>query len=84
MNPLTCSGGQVAHHPRVPTRLPASEKRFHRALTRRISLVTGAVRSLPASCTTKWPMPCWSGVLPVAIVVQRMGESIGWKLLSRP
>ena len=33
---------------------------------------------------TKWPMPCWSGVLPVAIVVQMTGLSSGGELRSRP
>ena len=50
---------------------------FHSAFALRISLVTGSGSPGRSSTATKWPMPCWSGVLPVAIVVQTTGLSRG-------
>ncbi len=56
---------------------------FQSAFTLRMRLVTG--RFSPVGLTAvKWPMPCWSGVLPVAIVVQMTGLSSGGELLKRP
>ena len=50
---------------------------FQSALTCRIRLVTGSCS--PAALTaTKWPMRWRSGVFPVAIVVQMMGDRIGF------
>jgi len=57
---------------------------FHSAFTRRMRLVTGRSSPVAGLTATKWPMPCWSGVFPVAIVVQMMGLRSGLVLMSRP
>ena len=82
--PRTVSAGHVAHQPTTSTVRPASDRMFHSAFTLRIWLVTGSCSPVFSFTATKWPMRCWSGVLPVAIVVQMIGLSIGLLLSSRP
>src|SRR6058998_2563568 len=50
---------------------------FQIAFTRRIWLVTGNCSPVFSFTATKCPMPCSSGGLPVAMVVHRIGLSIG-------
>ncbi len=82
--PWIFSGGQVAHHPMTAVGRPASEVMSHTARTLRRSLVTGSDSPVFGSMATKCPMPWASGVRPVAIVVHRIGESIGSEESSRP
>ena len=57
---------------------------FQSAFTRRIWLVTGSSAPVFSFTATKCEIPCSRGVLPVAIVVQTIGESSGLLLTSRP
>ncbi len=75
--PCTASAGHVAHHPTTATFRCASDKMFQIAFTRRIRLVTGSCFPVCGLTATKCPMPCASGVLPVAMVVQMIGLRIG-------
>ena len=90
--------GVVAHHGtarpappatsptsrRPPPSAPPSERMFHSAFTRRMRLVTGSCSPVCGLTATKCPMRCWSGGLPVAIVVQMIGLSSGGLLRRRP
>ncbi len=74
--PCTDSAGHVASHPTTPTVRPRSENTFQSAATRRSEEVTGACP--PAGRSTMKSRMRWSsGLRPVAIVVQTIGERIG-------
>ena len=84
MTPSTVSGGQVAHHPTTPTLLPFFEAMFHTASVRRMALLTGCLDPSCGCSTVNEPMPCSSGVRPVAMVVHRIGLSMGRSLCRTP
>src|SRR5439155_5123633 len=76
MTPFTASTGQVTYHPTALTRRRPRLAIVHSVSARRRLLVTGT--SLwSADAAMKPRMPCCSGLLPVAIVVQIAGETVG-------
>src|SRR5881396_1276570 len=77
------SAGQVAHQAMMSDGSPASVRMFQMALVRRNVELIGTLRPVRGSATRKSLIPCRSGALPVATVVQRIGERVGTLERSR-
>ena len=76
ITPFTGSTGQVTYQPTTSTVRPARLAIVHSVSARRRLLVTGICEPFAAGAR-KPSMPCCSGSLPVAIVVQMRGEIVG-------
>src|SRR5205807_2599120 len=82
--PLIVSAGWLAYHPIAWQRLPAWLRIFQIALHCRLVLETGR-RPAPSGVGSTNPrMPCCGARFPVAMLVQRIGESIGWSVRIFP
>src|SRR5258705_5944940 len=78
MVPRTVSAGQEAHHATTSTLFPISVKMFHNAGTFRTRDEIGTFWPVEGSFTRKSTTPCSSGLRPVATVVHKSGDRIGW------
>jgi hypothetical protein len=84
MTPLMGSTGWLGHQPMTLERRPCWLRMFQIALVLRPSFEMAAPRRRPGSGSAKPWMPCLKGRLPVAMLVQSIGESTGCRVVRLP